>query len=240
MCLQTKQCNDFDTASLLIALLRASGIHSKYVYGTVEIPIEKVKNWLGGFTDSMAALNLLASARIPTKGMVEGGAVKYARIEHVWVEAWIDYIPSRGARHRPGQGDTWIPLDASFKQYSYTQGLDIKTAVPFDAQSFINQIQATATINETEGYVTNVNSLYIQQQMQAYQTQVQNYITQNYPNATVGDVLGKKEIIKQEFTILLGTLPYNDITAGAKWSSLPDNLRHKITSMSPKTFTIAN
>ncbi len=229
MCLQTKQCNDFDTASLLIALLRASGIHARYVYGTVEIPIDKVKNWLGGFTDSMAALNLLASARIPTKGMVEGGAVKYARIEHVWVEAWIDYIPSRGARHRPGQGDTWIPLDASFKQYAYTQGLDIKTAVPFDAQSFINQIQATATINETEGYVTNVNSLYIQQQMQDYQTHVQNYITEHYPNATVGDVLGKKEIIKQEFTILLGTLPYNDITAGAKWSSLPDNLRHKIT-----------
>jgi len=127
MCLQTKQCNDFDTASLLIALLRASGIHARYVYGTVEIPIDKVKNWAGGFTDSMAALNLLASARIPVKGMVEGGAVKYARIEHVWVEAWIDYIPSRGARHRSGQGDTWIPLDASFKQYAYTPGIDIKS-----------------------------------------------------------------------------------------------------------------
>jgi hypothetical protein len=50
-CLQTKQCNDMDTASLLIALLRASGIHARYVYGTIELPIEKVKNWLGGFTD---------------------------------------------------------------------------------------------------------------------------------------------------------------------------------------------
>ncbi len=228
MCLQTKQCNDFDTASLLIALLRASGIHARYVYGTVEIPIDKVKNWLGGFTDSMAALNLLASARIPTKGMVEGGAVKYARIEHVWAEAWIDYIPSRGARHRTGQGDTWIPLDASFKQYTYTQGIDIKTAVPFDAQAFINQIQSTATINETEGYVTNVNSLFIQQTMTDYQTQVQNYISQNYPNATVGDVLGKKEIVKQEFSYLMGTLPYRTIVKGATYASIPDTLRHKL------------
>ncbi len=90
--------------------------------------------------------------------MTVGGEIKYVRIEHVWVEAYIDYIPSRGARHKTGQGDTWIPLDASFKQYNYTQGIDIKSAVPFDAQSFVDRIKNTATINETEGYVTNVNS----------------------------------------------------------------------------------
>ena len=226
-CLQTKQCNAIDTSSLLIALLRASGIHARYVQGTIELPIEKVKNWVGGFTDSMEALRLLASAKIPTKGMTVGGKIKYARIEHVYVEAWIDYIPSRGARHKVG--DTWIPLDASFKQYNYTQGIDIKSAVPFDAQSFVDQITSTATINEAEGYVTNVNSSYIQQQMTDYQTRVQNYISQNYPNATVGDVLGKKEIIKQEFPILAGTLPYRMIVKGAIYSSIPDNLRHKIT-----------
>lgn len=44
--------------------------------------------------------------------------------------------------------------------------------------------------------------------MQDYQTQVQNYISEHYPNATVGDVLGKKDIVKQEFSYLLGTLPY--------------------------------
>ncbi len=110
-----------------------------------------------------------------------------------------------------------------------TQGIDIKTAVPFNAQSFIDQIQATATINETEGYVTNVNSLFIQQTMTDYQTQVQNYITQNYPNATVGDVLGKKDIVKQEFPVLMGTLPYKMVVKGATYSGLPGNLRQKIT-----------
>jgi len=48
MCLQTKQCNAFDTSSLLIALLRSSGIHARYVQGTIELPIEKVKNWVEG------------------------------------------------------------------------------------------------------------------------------------------------------------------------------------------------
>ncbi|MBI5675887.1 MAG: transglutaminase domain-containing protein [Nitrospirae bacterium] len=227
MCLQTKLCNAFDTSSLLIALLRVSGISAKYVQGTVEIPTEKVKNWVGGFTDTMSALNLLASAGIPTAGQVVGGEIKYVRIEHVWVEAYVDYIPSRGEIHK--QGDTWIPLDASFKQYNYTQGIDIKSAVPFDAQSFVNQIQSTATINESEGYITSVNSSFINQTMADYQTQVQNYITQTYPNATVGDVLGKKEIIKQEFPHFLGTLPYHVIVKGAHYSSIPDNLRHRIT-----------
>lgn len=227
-CLQTKQCNAYDTASLLIALLRVSGIHARYSEGTIELPIEKVKNWVGGFTDSMEALRLLASAKIPTKGMTVGGEIKYARIEHVWVEAYIDYIPSRGATHKSGKGDTWIRLDASFKQYNYTQGIDIQSAVPFNAQSFIEQIQSTATINEQEGYATNVNSSYIQQTMTDYQTQVDNYINENYPNATIGDVLGKKEIIQEEFPYLLGTLPYRRIVQAEKYASIPDNMRHKI------------
>lgn len=227
MCLQTKQCNDTDTASLLISLYRVSGIYAHYRTVTAQIPIEKVKNLAGGFTDSMAALGLLASAGIPVKGLTEAGQIKYVQMERTVVEAFIDYIPSRGEIHR--QGDTWILLDGSFKQYSYTPGIDIKTAVPFDAQSFIAQIKATATINEEQRYVTNVNSLLIQQTMQDYQTRVQNFISQNYPNATVGDVLGKKEIIQQNFSYLLGTLPYRELAANAQYSTLPDNLRHKVS-----------
>jgi len=229
MCLQTLQGNDFDIASLLIALLRASGIHARYVYGTIELPINKVMNWIGGFTNAQAALDFIASGGTPVAGIISGGKIAAVRMEHVWVEAFVKYYPLRGAKHITGQGDSWIPLDASYKQYNYTQGVDIKSAVPFDAQTFVDQIQSTATIDETNSSVTNINSTYIQQQMQNYQTQVKSYIDQNYPNATVGDVLGKKEIIKQNFTYLLGTLPYQKSTIGVRYSEIPDNLRHKIT-----------
>lgn len=228
MCMQTLQGNDFDIASLLIALLRASGIHARYVYGTIELPINKVMNWVGGFTNAQAALDFIASGGTPVAGLISGGKISSVRMEHVWVEAYVKYYPLRGAKHITGQGDSWIPLDASYKQYNYTQGIDIKSAVPFDAQGFVNQIQSTANIDTTNSSVTNINATYIQQQMQNYQTQVQNYITQNYPNATVGDVLGKKEIIKQNFTYLLGTLPYRNYILGVRYSEIPDNLRHKI------------
>jgi hypothetical protein len=227
-CLQTKLCNAFDTASLTIALLRASGIHSRYVTGTVEIPMDKFMNWAGGFTDSMSALNLFASAGIPITGQLVGNKITYARIEHVWVEAWIDYFPSRGARHKTGEGDLWVRMDTSFKQYNYSDGIDIQGSVPFDAETFIDQITSTATINEEEGYATGVDSLFISQAMEDYQTQVEDYINQNYPDATVGDVLGKKEIIEKDFPFIPGTLPFRMINKENIYSQIPNNLRHKI------------
>ncbi len=226
-CLQSKICNDMDTASLLIALLRVSGIYAHYVYGTIQIPIDKAMNWVGGVTDPNMAGTVLATNGVPVTALISGGTIKYEQIEHVWVKAYIDYIPSRGAVQR--QGNTWIPLDASYKQYNYTQGIDIASAVPFDAQSFANQLLSTATTNTTDGSVTNVNSAYVQQAMQDYQTQVQNYVQQNYPNATVGDVIGKKEIIIQNYPILLGTLPYKTIQVGSEFATVPDNLRETMS-----------
>jgi hypothetical protein len=228
-CLQTKQCNDFDTASLLIALLRASGIHARYVYGTVEIPIEKVKNWLGGFTDSMEALRLLASARIPVKGMVEGGEIRYVRKEHVWAEAWIDYIPSRGARHRSGQGDTWIPLDASFKQYTYEEPIDFPQAVGFNTQDFVDEVLTGSTVDPINSSISNVPQGLILQRIQEYVQSVHQYYDSNLQGKTVEDIVGSKKVVAQDFPYLLGTLPYKTITVGNKYSQLPDSLRWRIT-----------
>ena len=39
--------NDFDQASLMIALLRESGYSAEYVYGEMNIPGAQVSNWLG-------------------------------------------------------------------------------------------------------------------------------------------------------------------------------------------------
>jgi len=228
MCLQTLQGNDFDIASLLIALLRASGIHARYVYGTIELPIDKVMNWVGGFTDANAAVNFIASGGTPVSGLISGGKISVVRMEHVWVEAYVKYYPLRGAKHITGQGDSWIPLDASYKQYNYTQGIDIKSAVPFDAQSFVNQIQSTATIDTANSSVTGVDCKPLSQMMSVYKENLKSYLDQKYSNATIGEVIGNKEIKKQEFSYLPGTLPYTNVVTGTRYSEIPDNLRYKI------------
>jgi len=225
MTLQTKRGNSFDTASLLIALLRAANIPARYVYGTIEVPADKAMNWVGGVTVAQAAISLMNQGGIPSMGIGLGGQVRSIRLEHVWVEAFVDYNPSRGAVNR--NPNTWVPMDASFKQYQFTQGMEVKTNLPFDANTLLTQIQQGATVNDTEGWVQNIDQTAIQAAVTNYQNQIANYANSQKPNATVGDVLGTQTTVQENRPIFLGTLPYTRIATGAKFQAIPDNLRWK-------------
>lgn len=209
--------NDFDQASLLIALLRASNIAAKYVYGTVEIPIERVMSWLG-VTDPMMAISMLATQGIPIKIATTGGTIKAVQIEHVWVSAWIDYNPSRGAVHK--QGDTWIPLDPSFKQYTSQKGMDMYSLMGFSAAQFL------------ESYIRDPRDVTAYQD---YGKRLVDFVDTNLPNATIEDVFGtsavshSRSIVKKEYPFLLGTLPYKVIIKAGQFSEIPLPYRYSIS-----------
>ena len=234
--LQNRRGNAFDTASLLIALLRAAHLPARYVYGTIDVPAAQAMNWVGGVTKPEAAQSLLGQGGIPNVAVVGGGQIQTIRLEHVWVEAYVDYVPSRGAKHVAG--DTWVPLDASFKQYAYAPGMELKSAVPLDAASLLTQAQQGATVNVAEGWVQNLNAVNLQSALSAYQSQVKTYIDAQQPNATVGDVLGSKAIQAQNSPILMATLPYKTVATGSKFATLPDKLRWKYrTVLYPDSWT---
>jgi transglutaminase-like putative cysteine protease len=203
--------NDFDQASLLIALLRASNIAAKYAYGTVEIPAEKVANMVG-LSDPKAAASILATQGIPVKTVMSGGTVKAIQMERIWVAAFIDYFPSWGARHKQGGEDTWIPLDPSFKQYTYKQGMDLYALMGFNGEEFL------------QSYITDTRDITAYQD---YSMRMNNYLSANLSNATIVDIFGAddieqtKTIIKQEFPYLLGTLPYKVIIEAAQLDVVP-------------------
>jgi hypothetical protein len=223
--LQSGKGNAFDTASLLIALYRASNIPARYAYGTVDIPAEKAMNWVGGVDVPEAAHQLLGQGGIPNVAMISGGKISHVRMEHVWVEAWVDYLPSRAAKHKVG--DTWVPLDASFKQYEFTEGQDIASNVHFDAEGLVDSTQANATLNETEGWIQGVNQADVQATIKDYQLQIQDYIANQDPDTTIGDVLGTQKVIVQEFQQLAAGLPYKMLVRTHNYSQLPSSLRHK-------------
>jgi len=235
MCLLTKRCNDMDTASLLIALMRVSGVASRYVIGTVEIPIDKVMNWVGGFEDERAALNFIASNGTPGTALTDGSNPIAVQMEHVWVEAYVDYIPSRGGVHT--EGDTWVPLDASYKQFTFTPGVDVVQAINFDAQSFVNQVESTATINEQEGFVANLDAAFIETTITDVHNQFQDYVDTNLPDVTVVDLIGVKSINEQAFPVLPASLPYRTLVVGTRFSSIPNSLSHTLSfEVTPKIF----
>ncbi|MDR2690561.1 MAG: transglutaminase-like domain-containing protein, partial [Azoarcus sp.] len=195
--LAKKSGNAFDTASLLIALLRSAGIESRYVYGTIDIPAEQLMNWVGDAKTPDAAQQILGQGGIPNTALTSGGKVVSFRLEHVWVEAWIKFHPERGIDHVGGvsEGDSWVPLDASFKQYTFTKGMDVQDALPFDTEALLTAAQQGAEINEAEGWVRNVNQTAVENRFKAYQQQLKNYLEQqNNGQSTVGDVLGTTRI----------------------------------------------
>lgn len=226
MTLQTKRGNAMDTASLLISLLRTAGIPARYAYGTVQMPVDKAMNWVGGVTVPEAAANLMQQGGIPTSLVATNGVITHVKFEHTWVEAWVDYEPSRGMKNV--EGDNWIPMDASYKQYDYTQPtVDLKTAVPFDAQGLVNIINQQSTVNEQEGWLQNVPQQAIQDSLTNYQTQLQNYLQTQQPNATVGDVLGLQQTKVLPIRPLAAGLPYQLIVKKTNFSEIADGQRLK-------------
>ncbi|MFA7239697.1 MAG: RHS repeat-associated core domain-containing protein [Sulfuricellaceae bacterium] len=219
--LQSRRGNAFDTASLEIALLRAAGIPARYVYGTIQLPVDKVMNWVGGVASADAALNLLAQGGIPSSAVAAGGAVGAVKLEHVWVEAWVDYIPSRGAVNKVG--DTWAPLDASFKLSGDKPGLDLPSAVSLNAQGVLDSARQGATCDATSGQ--GINSANLLAAYNGFAGSLNNFLGQQGADLTVGDVLGGRTIVGKDYAILPGTLPYRTVAVGARYSALPDSLR---------------
>lgn len=222
--LDKKSGNAVDTASLLIALLRASNIPARYVTGTVDIPTAQALNWVGGAQTVDAAQQIWGQGGVNNVALVSGAQTKALRIEHTWVEALIQYQPGRGTRHTPGQStpDTWVPLDGSYKQYTFKEGMDLANAVPLDAQAVLNAAQQGTEINQAEGWVRNLNTTALQSQLTNYQARLKTYIdSQNAGQSTVGDVLGQRTATIDPLPYLAGTLPYSIKTRSQTHSDLP-------------------
>ncbi|MDL1986003.1 MAG: transglutaminase-like domain-containing protein, partial [Deltaproteobacteria bacterium] len=128
--------NDCDQSSFLLALLRASGIPSRYVRGDVELKIEDLMNWTGGKTPE-AAIAIMQRNKIPTTIIYKFDAIEGVIFDHIWVEAF--------------DGHNWRLMDPSFKEYVYTEGLN-----PFDIdeESVRNLFDTAVT---TEGNTVSVD-----------------------------------------------------------------------------------
>jgi len=98
--------------------------------------------------------------------------------------------------------------------------------VPFDAEGFAEHITNTAQINEEEGWVSGIDQTFMETTVENYQTQIEAYITQTNPDATVGEVLGTQTIRATNRPVLATGLPYSLIARGATFKELPSSLRH--------------
>jgi len=227
--LGSKRGNAMDIASLLIALLRASDIPARYAHGTIEVPEDKFRNWAGGFTDTKAAGDYASSGGIPITGIVTGGRITKFQMEHIWVEAAIDFQPSRGAINK--SADSWVSLDASYKQYQNLPGIDAVSVSGIDPNAIAQSFANSGTLNPTEGWVSGLNPAILQNVQTQVSAALQQHIQNSLPNAKVSDVIGGRRIIAHSSSALSTALPYYPgvKVRGATYGALPAALQNSMT-----------
>ena len=132
--LHERRGTSWEQAWLLQQLLTAAGVDARLEWGEVEIPTAKLINLIG-VADAFRAGDLLTTAGVPIVLIVDGSQVVGARMSHVWVKAFLDYIPNRGAT--PGPGDKWIRMDPSLKRFDVGAGVRLDEDVPFDLGEYL-------------------------------------------------------------------------------------------------------
>jgi len=225
MTLEARRGNAYDISSLLIALLRSAGVAAKYVTGTAEVPASAVMNWVGGAPTPRVAQQLLGQGGIPNVGLTSGGSITHIRIEHVWVEAFIDYIPSRGAVQVAG--DTWVPMDPAFKLHSFTPQSELYAQNPID--TVLQPGDHLFDVDESLGKITNVNDEILDERFATWSSQTDEYFLTHGVQGTFKGLLGGQDIVQETRTTFAASLPYQVLARAAGVSALPASLRHYVT-----------
>ncbi|MFZ5875271.1 MAG: transglutaminase domain-containing protein [Nitrospirota bacterium] len=201
--LRERAGNEWDLASLLIALYRASGIPARYVVGIVEMPIDQAMSWLGVEDPQMAASILLSEGR-PTSTVIAGGHITALRFQHVWVQAYVPFLHSRGAL--AGPGDTWVDLDPSFKRHEATQTLTLSGVPLFDQASYLSALRSESPVD-------------------FYRSGLQTFLDPQAPGYVPDALARNLEIVPERLGILVGQLPYAVKSVAATYSAVPDTVR---------------
>jgi hypothetical protein len=237
-CLETRKGTAMDIASLTIALLRASGIRARYQAGTVRIPIDRAKNWLGNFASATAAASLLASGGTGAVVQVDAQANPVAlRFEHVWVRAFVDYVPSQGACHV--EGDTWVDIDASLKTYEYGPRADLLDLVPWNdgagltppeaAERLLSGILAKAAVDsECESFSGADFELLESAFGPLADEAVAAALSRIDPSLSLRELLGAGRVRAGTATVLGGSPPFEVLARGWERAALGDGERFRV------------
>ena len=140
----------------------------------------------------------------------------------------IDYYPSRGAKNR--DADSWVPMDASFKQYEFSKGLDVTAISGIDVNQTLSSYIASGEINESLGWATGFDPQIINDTMTQAQENISTYIQEHNDTITTAyDVIGGKKIIEKVFPSLPSSLPNQKLFVGARYDKLPSSLQQKMS-----------
>jgi len=203
--------NDIDQASLLLALLRASGLPSRYVHGVIELPIESIQASLA--LDSAAqALKLLSKAGIAYSPEVRGGRIAAVHIEHTWLSVYMPYTNYRGAVI-DSAGKSWLPLFPALKQNSHQPSTRVLDAMDYDVDAAIDEYLYTSASGDL---------------LASIRGDVEDHLAQTDAAADYADQLGASALAVEALGLIPHSLPVRVIAVTAEAAQLDERYRQSI------------
>ncbi len=206
-----KKGNDYDIASLLLALYRSSGMPARYATGTIEMDVDDAMSWLG-FTDAQNAANILTTVGMEGVAVVDGPEVVAIRSRRVWVEAYLPIINYRGTVS-DSVGFAWVPLDPAFKLYEYTDGFNIPHEISYNSNDFVDEYTSTLRTETVSEY---------------FEQKLLDTLPQLHPGATADDLVRSRTMITETDGILPGTLPYFVMNRDSSFAEIASEYRYEI------------
>ena len=203
--------NDYDQASLLIALLRASGYPARYATGRGFIPMDRVQSWLG-FTDKSQAASLLATAGMQGTLHIVNSDTTGVSCRRIWVEAFIPYSNYRGAVN-DSSGMMWIPMDPAFVQHEIQWGHNLPEDMGLQAETWVEDYYSTFR-SVTPG--------------QKFENDLEAAVGSYYPGATLAELVDRKSVLLEPDGIIPGTLPWEVLEYDGSFSELSPEQRYRI------------
>jgi RHS repeat-associated protein len=223
--------NDIDLGSLLMALLRAGGIPCRYVFGTIELTTKQAADWTG-INGPQQIVNFFETAGVPVEPVYGGQNITAIRVDHVWVKAYVDNFPYRGAAeeepNRPG--DSWVDLDASFKQHTFTvdRGLEQADGIDVDPDTLLTNALYDANVVEqgAEKYAFNIDENLIVEQLLDLAEPIRSYLAAR--DLTSETVFRQRKVCDERYGVLPVADMYRIYSRGVNLSTLPDELRQRL------------
>lgn len=233
--LAEKAGSDADQAALLIALLRESGIHARFVQGVAELPAVRAANWLG--VDRArgeridAVPEILWSGGIPTSQVKANGELKRVRFSHIWSEAFVASDSYRGVDEGLS-GKAWVALDPSIKEQSFERpdtdfAETLRPSVRNWAENFASESEVieggAGVIAPSASAMSESTTELIESAKTALADAGIN------ANSTVGDAIGNRSIRKRSLRYLPATTPAKQLTVSNEFRELPESLRASVS-----------
>jgi hypothetical protein len=226
--LEQRSGNDLDQASLLISLLRYHDIPARYAQGTIEIPAERAMSWVGAETPEAAA-RILASLGTPVRSVISGGKISAIQLEHIWVEAYVPYDEYRGVGERSGTS-TWVPLDPSFVQQEYVEGLNLGQQIDLDVESIMENIHNNSERSADLLTTTRIPTDLLKEELTKQHDKLQQYLIANTDeNSSLSSIMGGWEVSEEHIGYLPLSLPYKTIEELGVFQQVPDALAEQVS-----------